>query len=149
MAKEERLRESNPDLRGTGLTKLYLLFERRAGLQRDSFHADLSSVGKLLLAQPSPRAFLEKVVISHKLREPLPEGLVLADIDAVGELWFKDRGSLARFFQDSAYLELIRPREISLTDENGIRALVAKMHVVHDEFSFQPSTMQPLSLGWD
>jgi EthD domain len=79
----------------------------------------------------------------------LPEGLALADIDAVGELWFKDRGNLARFFQDSAYLEVIRPREISLMDGDGIRAVVAKMHVVHDEFSFQPSTVQPLPFNWD
>jgi len=51
--------------------------------------------------------------------------------------------------QDSAYVEIIRPREISLTEKNGIRALVAKMHVVNDEFSFQPSTMQPLPFNWD
>jgi len=149
VAKEERLYEPELDLQETGLTKLYVLFKRRTELERDEFHQELSASGKLLLAQPALRALLRKLVISHKLRDPLPEGLPLADIDAVGEFWFDDRKDIARLFQDSAYVESIQPRERRITDSNSTRALVAKMHVVHDEFSFQPSTMQPLPFTWN
>ena len=59
IAKEERLHEPDSDLHETGLTKLYLLIRRRAGLEYDAFHTELSALGKLLLAQPSLRALLE------------------------------------------------------------------------------------------
>jgi hypothetical protein len=149
ISKEERLYEPHPDLHEANLTKLYILYKRRAELEHDAFHAELSAVGKLLLAQSSLRHLIQKLVISHKLRAPLPEGLALADIDAVGELWFNNRQDITRLFEDPAYVELVQPREQTVTAKNGIRALVAKMHVVHDEFSFQPSTMQPLAFTWN
>lgn len=149
VCKEESVHESQIDMVENGLTKLYVLVKRRAGLDHDGFHATLSAHAKLIMQQPSLRSMLRKLVVSHRLREPWPAGMVLADIDAVVEFWFDHRHQIAEFFADPAYSSKIAAREGSLVDAANIRALVAKVHVVHDEFSFQPSTTQPLSFTWN
>jgi hypothetical protein len=40
------------------------------------------------------------------------------------------------------------PAEAKFSDMAQTRAIVARMRVVHDEFSFQPSTTQPLPFSW-
>jgi hypothetical protein len=92
---------------------------------------------------------LRKFVVSHKLLDPLPmEGFEASDIDAVFELWFDDIAAAQRFFAEPDYDALIVPREAGIFDEQASRAIVAKMRVVHDEFSFQPSTTQPMPFSW-
>jgi hypothetical protein len=44
--------------------------------------------------------------------------------------------------------EAIIASETSLAGGQDIRGIVAKMRVVHDEFSFQPSTTQPMAFSW-
>ena len=148
IVKEERLYEPEEDIVETGLTKLYLLIKRRSDLDHDAFHAAVSEYGQLLLDQPALRKALRKFVISHRLRDPLPEGMAFAYIDAVAEFWFDHPNGIARFFSSSEYASRVGPREASVFDAAGLRALAAKMHVVHDEFSFQPSTMQPIPFKW-
>ena len=70
-----------------------------------------------------------------------------ADIDAVVELWFEDRLQLRRFFQEPVLSDLSQWENLTL-DGTPARAVVAKMKVVHDEFSFQPSVTQPLPFDW-
>lgn len=149
LVKEERLYEPDPDLCETGLTKLHLLMKRRPGLARPAFHEGLSALGGHLLAQASLRSRLRKLVISHRLADPLPEGVPMADIDAVLELWFNDRQEIERFYADPAYTDAVGAREKPLVGDSGIRALAVRMHVVHDEMSFQPSTTQPMLYRWE
>lgn len=148
LVKEERLYEPEVDLCETGLTKLYLLMKRRSGLTRPEFHEGLSALGKHLLEQPSLRSRLRKLVVSHRLPDPLPEAVPVADIDAVVELWFNDRGEMEHFYADPAYSDAVRAREKTLADDAEIRAVAVRMHVVHDEMSFQPSTTQPVPYQW-
>ena len=74
-------------------------------------------------------------------------GMTLHDIDAVVELWFDTPQEIAPYFSEAVYRDQIAPIEREIFS-GGIRAVVAKMRVVHDEFSFQPSTTQPLPFSW-
>jgi EthD domain len=147
VSKEERLFEPDLDMRETGLTKLYLLVRGRSGEDHDVLHAGISEFARRILGQPSLQRQLRKLVVSHRLRPPLPEGLPLADIDAVLELWFDGERDVQRFFQDPGYA-VVHEHEADAIDSSHIRAVVARMHCVHDEFSLQPSTTQPLPFGW-
>lgn len=146
VGKEERLFEPDPDWPENLKTKVYLIVRQGEGADYDDFHADLSRHCRTLLESAPLTQHLEKLVVTHRLRDPLPEGMVLHDIDAVIELWFDDAGAMARFFAERDYRD-VAARERDLFT-GGVRAVAAKMRVVHDEFSFQPSTMQPLAFAW-
>lgn len=143
LTKEERLYESDADLHETGLTKLYLIVRGRDRSEHDAMHERISGFARRMLDRPALKRRLRQLVVSHALRLPLPEGFPTADIDAVMELWFDDAAVLADFYLDPAWGELCRAEQEAV-DVADIRAVVARMHVVHDEFSFQPSTTQPL-----
>lgn len=149
IAKEERLYEPQRDMTETGTTKLYLLVSKRPGMDHDAFHEAASAYGKLILQRSALRSMLRKLTVSHKLREPALEGFVPADVDAVFELWFRSREDIATFYADESFDEPLRRHEKQCFDAARIRAVVGKMLVIHDELSFQPSTMQPLALNWD
>lgn len=149
IAREERIHVPDEDLAESNLTKLYLLVKRRPGLDPDAGHAAISAHAQRFVASPGLRARVRKLTVSHKLAGPLPEGFVLADIDAVLELWFDDRAALAAFFQEPDYLTLVAPHEVQAMDAGAIRAVVGKLRVIHDEYSFQPTTTQPFPFSWD
>lgn len=149
VTKEEKLYEPDPDMAENGKVKAYLLMGRRPGLDRDVFHQRLSEYGHAILAEHGLHARLLKLVISHRLPDPNPiEGLPETDVDGVVELWFASRADMAAFFADTAYIQGVAPLEADFADLHTLRALAARMRVVHDEFSFQPSTMQPLPFNW-
>jgi hypothetical protein len=148
VAKEERLYEPDRDMTETGITKLFLLVAKRPNLDYDTFHAAASAYGKQILQRSALRSLLCKLVVSHKLREPALEGFVPADIDAVFELWFRTRVDIAAFYADESFDEPLRRHEEQFFDAARIRAVVGKVLVIHDEFSFQPSTTQPLVFSW-
>jgi EthD domain len=149
VAKEERLYEPERDMTETGMAKLFLLVAKRPNLDHDTFHAAASAYGKQILQRPALRSLLRRLVVSHKLREPALEGFVPADIDAVLELWFQSLGDIAAFYAEESFDEPLRRHEEQFFDAARIRAVAGKMLVIHDEFSFQPSTMQPLVFTWD
>jgi hypothetical protein len=149
VVKEERLYDPERDLIESGLTKVYVLMKRRpADFDHDAFHAALSECGHRLIDMGALRKTLRKFVISHRLRDPRPGGLVLSDIDAVSEMWFDKSDDVVRFYSDCADLLRKNSGAAPLIDSAELRVLVAKVHVVHDEFSYQPSTMQPLPFNW-
>ena len=148
VTKEERIHVPDPDLNENDRTKVYLLYARAKSLDPESFHSGLSDVCKRIASDPAARKSLLKMTISHKLAEPNSiEGLPEADIDAVVELWFENRHRLRQFFEETVLLQLSQ-WEASSLDAVPARAVVAKMKVVHDEFSFQPSVTQPLPFDW-
>jgi hypothetical protein len=142
LGKEERLHEPHPDLHEQGLTKVYLLLNAVDATNHDAAHAGISELARDILAHESLRRRLRKLVVTHRLRPPLATAIPVADIDAVVELWFDDLSAMSAFFADEAYLAHVR-EEPRWVDSSRIRALVARAHVVHDEFSFQPSMTQP------
>ncbi len=74
VVKEERLHEPDRDLVESGLTKVYVLMSRLpADLEHDAFHSALSEYGHRLIERPALRKALRKFVLSHRLRDPLPE----------------------------------------------------------------------------
>jgi len=148
IAKEERVYAAQQEMNENGLVKLFLLMKRQNRLKHDEFHAGLSEHARSLIREPSLRALLRKVVVSHRLREPWPAGMAFAEIDATLELWFSSREDIASFFTAGAYNSGIVDSEASLVDRQGVRAVATKVHVVHDEFSFQSSTMQPFAFSW-
>lgn len=149
VTKEERLYEPISDMIENGKIKAYILFGRRPGLERERFHQALSDHAKAILGEPSLKSKLLKLVVSHRLPDPNPiDGLPETDIDGVLELWFETLADMATFFDEQSYRNSVAPREAEFANTQTIRALVAKMRVVHDEFSFQPSTMQPLPFDW-
>lgn len=149
VAKEECLHRTGRDLNENGLTKVYLLLTRRAGTAHDEFHAAASACGRALLGDAPAAARLRQLVVSHRIREPWPEGLPLAGIDAVLELWFDGPDALASFFGAAGIDRILRGFEERWVDAGRLRAVIGRMRVVHDEFSFQPSTTQPLAFDWE
>lgn len=149
VTKEERLHEPDPDLNENGLTKVYVLLRRREDTGHEAFHAAVSEYGQALVRASELRAYLLKLVVSHRICEPWPDGMALADIDAVLELWFRDRADVGRFYGHPACQTIVAAHEAGSVDVGAVRAMVARMRVVHDEFSFQPSTMQPLGWAWE
>lgn len=149
VTKEERLYEPTLDMIENGKIKLYVIFSRRADLDRGAFHQQLSRHASAILAEASLKDKLLKLVVSHRLPDPNPiEGLPETDIDGVLELWFDTLAQLKAFFAAAAYKDVVEPNEGTFADTGTIRAVAARMRVVHDEFSFQPSTMQPLPFTW-
>ena len=149
IAKEERLYEPELDMAENLLTKVYLLFKRPDDADFDDWHKAASEYGKLILDQPSLEQHVRKLVISHKLREPLPiDDMDMSPIDAVLELWFDDIETAQEYFGELADCDRVLASEAALAGGEDIRGLVVKMRVVHDEFSFQPSTTQPMAFSW-
>lgn len=149
IAKEERLFEPALDYDENGKTKVYVLMSREVGVDHDQFHTSVSDLGKAIVAAPTLRSYLRKLVLSHRLREPWPDGFPMAPIDVVLELWFESRSDVSRFYQDEACKAILERHESGIVDASRLRVLVTKMRVIHDEFSFQPSTTQPLSFSWE
>ena len=149
ITKEERLYEPTLDMVENGKIKLYVIFSRRADLDRGAFHQQLSHHAGAILAEDSLKEKLLKLVVSHRLPDPNPvEGLPETDIDGVLELWFDTLAQLRAFFAAPAHKNVVEPSEGTFADIDRVRAVAARMRVVHDEFSFQPSTMQPLPFLW-
>ena len=149
IAKEERLYEPDPEMTESLKSKVYLILKKPAELAYDAFHAAASDHAKRVLKHASLKRWLRKLVLSHKLREPLPfEGFDMSGIDAVLELWFEDINAAKAFFEDQAFAGDIAANETKVFAP-GARGLVARTRVVHDEFSFQPSTTQPMPFFWD
>lgn len=149
VAKEEYLYETDPDMTESSMTRAFTLATKPQGVDYDNFHSLVSEHGKLIAGDASLNQHLRKLVVSHKLREPLPiEGFEAADIDAVIEYSFDDSASLAAFFSEAAFGMSIIPSENKIFGEERLRIVVGKVHVVHDEFSFQPTTTQPLPFSW-
>lgn len=149
LAREERLYEPQPDMVESNLTKLYLLVKCRTGVDRKAGHAAISQYAQQLLEAPSLRDRLRKLAISHKLGSPLPDGMVLANVDAILELWFDHRAAMVEFFADGAYRQHAARHEADAFDSGDVQALVVKLRVIHDEYSFQPSTTQPFPFSWE
>jgi hypothetical protein len=148
VTKEERVYVPDLDLNENDRTKVYLLYKRAERFDAESFHSGLSKVCNCIASDTAARKSLLKMTISHKLADPNSiQGLPEADIDAVVELWFEDRLQLRRFFQEPVLSDLSQWENLTL-DGMPARAVVAKMKVVHDEFSFQPSVTQPLLFDW-
>jgi hypothetical protein len=76
------------------------------------------------------------------------EDMEMSPIDAIFELWFDDLDNARTFFADMSESQVALDSEAALADGEDIRGLVVKMRVVHDEFSFQPSTTQPMAFSW-
>jgi hypothetical protein len=148
VTKEEKVYSPDIDLNENDLTKVYLLYRRAERYDAESFHSGLSTVCNRIASDTAARKSLLKLTISHKLAEPNTiQGLPDSDIDAVVELWFQDRLQLRKFFQEPV-LSYLSQWETSTSGAIPARAIVAKMKVVHDEFSFQPSVTQPLPFDW-
>jgi EthD domain len=148
IAKEERLFKADPDLAENLKTKVYLLAQRPAGRDHDAFHAAASAHARAILDDPSLARHLIQFVLSHRLRDPLPMGMEGGAIDVIFEFWFDDIASANAFFAEPAFGEGMAEREAALSGDAPLHALAAKVRVVHDEFSFQPSTTQPLPFAW-
>ncbi|NIB42254.1 hypothetical protein HBA55_21790 [Pseudomaricurvus alkylphenolicus] len=148
LAKEEPLFVPDLDMRESNKTKVYLLFKRNTDQSYDQFHRTLSDYGKLILEQETLRQHIIKLVVSHRLRDPLPEGFDSSEIEGILEVWFQDSERLKNFFQDDNYTEFGGRIEVVEFNGSSAEAIVAKVRVVHDECSFQPIENQTVSFGW-
>ncbi len=149
ITKEERIFRSETDLPENLATKVYLIASRGPNQDYDSFHLKASDYGKAIYQEPVLGRHLTQLIVNHRLRDPLPlEGFEFAKIDAIVELWFADLGAANRFFAEPEFGKLATAHEEGLCEGRALRALTVKVRVVHDEFSFQPSTTQPLPFSW-
>lgn len=150
VGKEERIHEPDLDLIENGRVKLYTLLVRKTGLEPGAFHVALSAHCRAIAGRPALAAQLRKLVVTHRLADPSPlDFLPPTQIDAVVEHWFDTRAGLRGFLASPEMTREFLPAEENFTDTSKTRAVVARMRVIHDEFSFQPSTTQPLPFSWN
>ena len=150
LTKEEVLIAPAPDCPEAQGVKIMLVARKPADRDYEPFHAAASEHGKAMAACSMLRGMLRKLVVSHKVYDPLPAAdFPQADIDAVFELWFDDAASASAFFAHPDYTEIILPAERDLLAPREIVALCTRVQVIHDEFSFQPSLTQPHPLVWE
>lgn len=147
VTREERLHDDGPDLEETGLTKLYIAARRREGLERSQFHEAVSEYASGLLARTPIPALLRRFVVSHRLPDPYPDWLPPTDTDVVFEMWFDCREAMQQFLASDTGVRFPTGGS-SMFDESSLRAIVTRLNVVHDEFSFQSTTMQPRRFDW-
>jgi EthD domain len=148
VAREERLHDTDPDLAETGLTRVHMMVRKREDLSRDEFHRAVSGFGSALLEHPDLRRLLRRFVISHRLNDPYPDWLPPTVIDAVLQFCFDDRSCARRFFAQASYLVAASQRLDPVLQPATLRGMVTRMLVVHDEFSFQSTTMQSRAFDW-
>jgi hypothetical protein len=149
VGKEERIYDPDPELVESGRVKLYVLLKRKPDLASSDFHQSISAHWKAIVSRPALVSLLRKLVITHRLADPNPlDFLPASSIDSVVEYWFDSRHQMSQFLATDEMLHEFLPAEAEFSDIAQTRAVVARMRVVHDEFSFQPSTTQPLPFSW-
>lgn len=150
VGKEEQIYQPDPDMFENGLVKMYVLLSRKDGAAASDFHRSLSLHCKALVERPALASRLRKLVVTHRMADPTPlDFLPSTPIDAVVEYWFGSRDDVTSFIATPDMRDTFLPAEQAITDTAQTRAVVGRMRVVHDEFSFQPSTTQPLPFSWD
>jgi hypothetical protein len=145
VGKEERVLMPDAELPEQNLLKVYLLIEREREDQSFAFNSDLSTAAHDLIKDLPDDESLLKLIITHKLPGELPEGLGDSPIDAVVELWFRNSSVARDFVGSQRFSKFIG----AVPSPASLRGFAALMHVVHDEFSFQPSVTQPLRFNWE
>lgn len=148
IVREQALLRREPDQHETGLVKVFALCQRREGLERREFHQRLGDAAERLVSVDALRQRLVALTVSHRIADPYPEGMPPPSIDAAAELWFASRAEMRAFFADPAFVAWSRTAEVPLLHEGSARAIVTCVHVVHDEYSFQPTLMQPQPFRW-
>jgi len=148
IAREERVLDLPLDDPESGLVRLYLQLESRSGVARDAFHSACSDFAMVLANSPST-LHLRQVILNHMVDGPLPLELPAPGVDVVMALGFDTLQQAKKILA----LQEIEKRWDSLeglvTDIGNIPALVTRLCVVHDEFTFQPTTMQARPFSWD
>lgn len=147
IAREERVLRADSDLAESGLVKVHALYRRTEALAPTEFHGRLSEAAHGIVMDDDPVGLLRNMTISHRLPEPQPEGFPIAPIDAIAEFWFDDPAQARRFYSSAAFERFARAERPLIADGRA-RAVVGVAHVVHDEYSFQPTVMQPQAFAW-
>lgn len=148
LVREQAVFSAELDLHEGDCIKMLTLLRRRPALDRDAFHRRLGALADSLASGAPERSPLRKLVVSHRLCDPTPEGFPMAPIDAVGEFWLDSAKSLREFMQAPAFREF-HAELTELVEDGPIRTIVGRVHVVHDEYSFQPSVTHPLEFQWE
>lgn len=148
LTREERIYRCAANLRETDLTKVSAIYTRRSDLPVGDFQSQLSALARSLAATGEVATRLCQFVISHRLCDPLPAGMPFAPIDAVAEFWFRSQADVPPFFASPLFVQAFGDPVSAMLIDGRARAIVTKVHVVHDEFSFQPTVMQPIEFDW-
>lgn len=143
IVREERVLDTDRDLAESGMTKLWIMAQGAPGLSHDEFHESVSRYGRSLAAEAISRSLLRRLVVSHRLRDPYPDWMPPSPIDAVLEFWVDDRNALDQFLRGAHGRGNLCASEPGIFDVGSLRVVVTSQHAVHDEFSFQPTIMQP------
>jgi hypothetical protein len=147
LVREETVLDVMQDAPESGLVRVYLQLEARPGVARDTVHAACSAFARTL-ATGSLNERPRQVLVNHRIEEPLPIELPAPGVDVVLALGFTRQDHATSFLAhpdiESGWAGL---REI-VTDVDAIPALMARVCVVYDEFSFQATMTQPKSFSW-
>jgi len=143
LAAEERALDAHPDLHETGLVRLYI-FLTMGQAAREDFHAAVSKLGSDLQAAGSQ--YLSGIAVNHRLDEPLPIELPTSGFDAVVTITMPTLRALSSMLNLPAVEEVWKDAPVEKPDD--LPSLIARLCVVHDEFSFQPTTTCPQAFSW-
>jgi hypothetical protein len=144
---EERIVSLPPDAAESGLVRVYRWLARRKEVSRDAFHAAVSGAAKAMAASGGGVVPVQ-ITVNHRVEDPLPIELPEPGVNAVLALDFRGLEAALAFLADenadAAWTRAVRDH----VTPDSMQLLVARVCVVHDEFSFQATMMQPKPFSW-
>jgi len=149
ITREEKVLPLKPDGAETGLVKVLAIQTRSEGMGRIEFHEQLSALARHMVKFGSLRHRIAAFTVSHRIADPYLDWMPPTNIDAVAEFWFSSRDEMAAFFSDPLFAASFGASEQQLLRGGHARTLVTRVHVVHDEYSFQPTLTQPQPFSLD
>lgn len=149
ITREEKVLPIDRDKAETGLVKVLAMYARRDGMGRSEFHERVSALARAMVEIDALRTRISALTVSHRIADPYVDWLPSTTIDAVAEFWFGCRTDMRAFFDDPGFAASFGTSEQQLLQQGRARAVVTRVHVVHDEYSFQPTLVQPQGLSWD
>lgn len=147
LAKEEIVFDVDPDLHETNGVKAFLMFTAPKTNSYKEVHTHISSFARLLASLAETYPMIKRIAVNHRLEDPLPLEFESCDIDGAIALHFEHSDALIEFFASPQYKE-VHDASLTGTLAGFTRTfIVGRTLAIHDEFSFQPTTTQPISFS--
>jgi hypothetical protein len=141
--KHRTLFDSDPDLTETNLVKLVFLLSASEALDRNGFHLAVVDHARRLIEYAAPL----RAATAHRLAEPSGiVGMPEPSFDATIELWFNSIPAAQELLLSQATTDSFDHNPFAQRAKT--RVFLGRLQIIHDELSFQGTSMQPLSFSW-
>jgi uncharacterized protein (TIGR02118 family) len=98
------------------MLKVDILSVRRPDLTHEQFVTHWRDVhAKLFSSQPTVKQHVRRYIQSRTIADT-PDGVAIANVDGIAQIWFDDMAGFHAVFSSQNYLDVIRPDENQFVD---------------------------------